>query len=235
MIIIKKEKIITILIFIILLIILVVYKFFEKTFISVSSIPISNHVIILDAGHGYPDGGAVANDNETLESDLNLDVVLKLQKYLEASGCTVLLTRSDENGIYDTDSDSIRNKKISDMQNRVKIANNSNAEIFISIHMNKLPQNQYSGWQTFYKNNDEVSKNIALSVQNSLNYFMGKENNRQIKSISDIYLTKNVDIPLILIECGFLSNDEEKELLKSDVYQERIAWCIYAGLIDYFN
>lgn len=126
-------------------------------FQATSSTPISNHTIILDAGHGNPDGGATGNDG-SIESDLNLDIVLKLQNLLESSNCTVILTRSDENGIYEADSNTIREKKISDMKNRVEIANNSNAEMFVSIHMNKLEQTQYSGWQTFYKNQDEDSK-----------------------------------------------------------------------------
>ena len=121
------------------------------------------------------------------------------------------------------------------MKNRVKIASESKAEIFISIHMNKLPQKQYSGWQTFYKNNDETSKIIATSIQNSLNTFIEKENNRKVKSISGIYLTKNVEIPLVLVECGFLSNSSENELLQTDSYQERLAWCIYIGLMNYFD
>lgn len=163
----------------------------------------------------------------SLESDINLDIVLKLQNLLEAANCTVLLTRSDENGIYDADSVTIRNKKISDMKNRVEIANNSNAELFVSIHMNKLSQIQYSGWQSFYKNNDEESKKVAESIQTSLNYFIKKENTREIKSISNIYLTKHVEIPLVLIECGFLSNTEENKLLQTDSYQDEIAWSIY--------
>lgn len=163
----------------------------------------------------------------SLESDINLDIVLKLQNLLEAANCTVLLTRSDENGIYDANSVTIRNKKISDMKNRVEIANNSNAELFVSIHMNKLSQIQYSGWQSFYKNNDEESKKVAESIQTSLNYFIKKENTREIKSISNIYLTKHVEIPLVLIECGFLSNTEENKLLQTDSYQDEIAWSIY--------
>jgi N-acetylmuramoyl-L-alanine amidase len=101
--------------------------------------------------------------------------------------------------------------------------------------MNKLPQKKYYGWQTFYKNSDETSKQIANKIQSNLNEYMGKENNRQIKSISNIYLTKNVEIPLVLIECGFLSNDEELKLLKDTTYQEKLAFSIYAGLMDYFN
>lgn len=199
-----------------------------------SSTPVSNHTIILDAGHGSPDGGAVGDDG-SIESDLNLEVVLKLQKLLEASNCTVILTRSDENGIYESSADTIREQKVSDMKNRVKIAEDSSAEMFISIHMNKLPQKQYSGWQTFYKNEDEVSKEVASNIQTSLNYFIKKENSRTIKSISGIYLTKNVKIPLIIVECGFLSNEEENKLLQTESYKNELAWSIYIGIMDYLK
>lgn len=210
------------------------YPMFENT-LSVSSTPISNHTIILDAGHGKPDGGAIGEDGATIESNLNLDIVLKLKALLECSNCTVLLTRSDENGIYDTNSNTIRSQKISDMKNRVSIANNSNAELFVSIHMNKIEQSKYYGWQTFYKASDKVSKNVAECIQSSLNHFLKRENSRTIKSISGIYLTKHVEIPLILIECGFLSNPEENKLLKTDKYQDELAWSIYIGIMDYFK
>lgn len=206
-----------------------------SSFLPASSVPVSNHVIILDAGHGNPDGGAVSNDGNTIESDLNLDIVLKLQNLLESSNCTVILTRSDENGIYETNTSTIREKKISDMKNRVSIANNSNAELFISIHMNKLEQTQYSGWQTFYKNDDLISKKIAQNIQSSLNHFLKRENKREVKSISDIYLTKHVKIPLVLVECGFLSNSEETKLLQTESYQNELAWSIYIGLMDYLK
>lgn len=204
-------------------------------FLSVSSTPVSNHIIILDAGHGKPDGGAISTDGNTIESELNLEIALKLQNLLESSGCTVILTRSDQNGIYESNATTIRSQKISDMKNRALIANNSNAELFVSIHMNKLKQNQYSGWQTFYKNNDITSKNIANNIQSSLNHFMKKENKREIKSISGIYLTKHVKIPLVLIECGFLSNYEETQLLNDTNYQNELAWSIYIGLMDYLK
>lgn len=206
----------------------------QNTLAPVSSTPISNHTIILDAGHGNPDGGAIGQDG-SIESNLNLDIVLKLQKLLEASNCTVILTRSDENGIYESTAETIRDKKVSDMKSRADIANNSNAEIFISIHMNKLDQSKYSGWQTFYKNKDENSKKIAENIQTSLNYFIKKENSRTIKSISGIYLTKNVEIPLVIVECGFLSNEEENKLLQTDSYQSELAWSIYIGIMDYFK
>lgn len=202
---------------------------------TVSSTPVSNHTIILDAGHGNPDGGATNSSGDIIESELNLQIVLKLQNLLESANCNVILTRSDENGIYETDANSIRNKKISDMKNRVKIANSSEAEVFVSIHMNKLEQSKYSGWQTFYKNKDETSRQIAQNIQTSLNLFIKKENNREIRSISGIYLTKHVKIPLIIVECGFLSNEEEAGLLNSDSYQDELAWSIYIGIMDYFK
>lgn len=213
------------------------YSFFSNNYLKTqetSSIPISNHTIILDAGHGNPDGGAVGKDG-SVESNLNLEIVLKLQNLLESSNCNVILTRSDENGIYEADSNTIREKKISDMKKRVEIANNSNAELFLSIHMNKLEQSQYSGYQTFFKNKDDVSKIIAGNIQASLNNFLKKEKSREIKSISGIYLTKKVKIPLVIVECGFLSNAEENKLLQTDTYQDELAWSIYIGIMDYFK
>lgn len=212
-----------------------IYDFVKKDTIYVSSTPLSNHSIILDAGHGIPDGGAISQDGEIIESTLNLQLVLKLQNLLESSNCNVILTRSDENGIYEIDSKTIKEKKISDMKNRAKIANNSNAEAFISIHMNKLNESKYFGWQTFYKNKDEKSKKLAQNIQSSLNSFMKIDNSRQIKSISNIYLTSHVKIPFVIVECGFLSNPEEAHLLSSEDYQNNLAWSIFIGIMDYFK
>lgn len=206
----------------------------SNTILETSSTPISGHTIILDAGHGLPDGGAIAVDG-SYESELNLDIVLKLQNLLEASGCTVILTRSDENGIYETDKKSIREKKRSDMKNRVEIANNTESEVFVSIHMNTISDSKYSGWQSFYKKEDETSKEISASIQENLNYYIQKQNKRDIKPISGIYLVKNVTIPLVIIECGFLTNHEENRLLHTDEYQNKLAWGIFCGLMDYFN
>lgn len=209
--------------------------FLNPNTIYTSSTPITNRCIILDAGHGIPDGGAINSTGEIIESTLNLQIVLKLQNLLESNNCNVILTRSDENGIYEIDSNSIKEKKISDMKNRVKIANNSEADVFISIHMNKLKDTKYSGWQTFYKNKNYESKILAQNIQSSLNSFMKKDNSRQIKSISNIYLAKHVQIPFVIVECGFLSNPEESQLLTNENYQNSLAWSIYIGIMDYFK
>ena len=197
------------------------------------SLPISDKVVIVDAGHGVPDEGAEAADGTT-EAATNLKIALKLQNLLEQSGCTVLLTRSDENAIYDIDSKTLKQKKISDIRNRVKIGNESSADIFVSIHLNKIKQTQYDGWQTFYKSGNEQGKKLAVSIQNSLNNAIQKENNRISKTIDNVYIIKKVEIPTTIVECGFLSNPEESELLLQDEYQDRLAWGIYNGIIDYF-
>ena len=170
----------------------------------------------------------------TTEAQTNLKIALKLQNLLEQSGCTVILTRSDENAIYDIDSKTLKQKKISDIRNRVKIGNESQADIFVSIHLNKIPQKQYSGWQTFYKEGNEGGAKLAKQIQENLNEAIQKENNRVSKTIDNIYIIKNVEIPTTIVECGFLSNPEEEKQLLDDNYQNKLAWGIYNGIIDYF-
>jgi N-acetylmuramoyl-L-alanine amidase len=197
------------------------------------SLPVSNKVIVVDAGHGKPDEGAQSS-NGTTEAETNLRIALKLQTLLEQSGATVILTRSDENAIYDLDKTTLRQKKISDIHNRVKIGNESSADIFVSIHLNKIPQSQYYGWQCFYKQNDEKSTNLAKSIQANLNDAIQKENKRVAMKLDSVYIMKHVEIPISIVECGFLSNPEEEAKLLTDEYQDKLAWGIYNGIMDYF-
>lgn len=233
MILLNKKKILFILSCITISIVFFNYNSIPDS-IETSSTPVSNHVVILDAGHGLPDGGAESADG-IYESTINLSIVEKLQKLLESSSCTVILTRSDENGIYEMDTDTIRQKKISDMKNRVEIGNHSEAEIFVSIHLNKIAQSQYSGWQTFYQLDNEKSLNLATNIQDNLNYSIQKENKRIPEKMPDIYLAKNLEIPFTIVECGFLSNSNECNMLQTNNYQEVLAWGIYTGIMDYFK
>ncbi len=180
-----------------------------------------------------PDEGAESS-NGTTEAQTNLKIALKLQNLLEQSGSTVILTRSDENAIYDLDSKTLKQKKVSDIRNRVKIGNESSADIFVSIHLNKIPQSQYDGWQTFYNEKSQEGQRLAVSIQNNLNNAIQKENSRIAKSIENIYIIKHVEIPTTIVECGFLSNPDEEKLLLEDEYQNKLAWGIYNGIIDYF-
>ena len=184
-------------------------------------------------GHGIPDEGAESS-NGTTEAETNLKITLKLQNLLEQAGSTVILTRSDENAIYDLDSKTLKQKKISDIHNRVKIGNESQADAFISIHLNKIPQNQYWGWQCFYKDGNEKSMNLAKSLQQNLNEAIQKDNKRVPMKLENVYIMRYVEIPISIVECGFLSNPEEEKLLLDDEYQNKLAWGIYNGIIDYF-
>ena len=203
----------------------------EET-IQTVALPVTNKVIVVDAGHGTPDEGAESN-NGTTEAQINLKIALKLQTLLEQSGATVILTRSDDNAIYDLDSKTLRQKKNSDIHNRVKIGNGSSADIFVSIHLNKIPQSQYWGWQCFY-NQNEKSKVLAESIQENLNDAIQKENKRVAMKLDNIYIMQHVEIPISIVECGFLSNETEEKELQSDDYQNKLAWGIYNGIMDYF-
>lgn len=206
---------------------------FNNKTVQTVSLPVSNKVVVLDAGHGGEDGGATSTNGNN-EANINLKIALKVQNLLEQSGCTVILTRSDENAIYDLDAKTLKEKKVSDIKNRVKIGNSSSANIFVSIHLNKIPESQYYGWQTFYKEGNEESKKLATCLQNNLNESISRENKRVPLKIDNIYIMKNVEVPTSIVECGFLSNKEEEKLLLQDEYQNKLAWGIYTGIINYF-
>ena len=235
MIFIKKDKLVLSTIFIFLSVI--AFCIYEQTnyrsTLQTVTLPVTGKVIVIDAGHGIPDEGA-ESINGISEAKINLSIALKLQKLLEQSGATVILTRSDDNGIYDIDSKTLKEKKISDLKNRVKIGNESSADMFISIHLNKISDQKYYGWQTFYKSSDENSIKLAKSIQNNLNKSIQKKNDRVQMKLDSIYIVKNVEIPITIVECGFLSNPEEEKELLNDEYQDRLAWGIYSGLMDYF-
>ncbi len=230
----KKKKIFIITAFAVLSVFLLgVAK--EKFFLTEEAfLPTEGKTIIVDAGHGSPDGGAVGNSG-VLEKDLNLSVAMTLQKFFESNGTQVLLTRSDDNGIYDV-SGSIKNKKVSDIKNREEFIKNSDAQVFISIHMNKFSDSKYSGPQVFYSGNNKNSELLAKCIQKSMIAALNPQNKREVKKAdSSIYLLDKAQIPAVLVECGFLSNAEEERLLKDESYQRQLAWSVYCGIIEYFN
>lgn len=201
-----------------------------------SYMPTTNKVIVLDAGHGGIDPGALNEDKTVEEKDVNLQITLKLRELLEASGCLVLLTREDDVSLYEEDGNkTIRQKYNENLKNRKKIIEESGADAFISIHLNAFTQKQYYGAQTFYPQGQEDSKLLSKFIQDELRRVTDKSNDREIKPRDDIYLLKDNKIPSVLIECGFLSNEKEAKLLKDEKYQEKIAWSIYAGIQKYFG
>lgn len=201
-----------------------------------SYMPTTNKVIMLDAGHGGIDPGALNEDKAILEKGINLQITLKLRELLEASGCLVLLTREEDVSLYEEGADKTTRQKYNEnLKNRKKLIKESGVDAFISIHLNKFEQSKYYGAQTFYPEGQEDSKLLSKFIQDELKRVVDKSNQREVKPSKDIYLLKDNEIPSVLIECGFLSNEKESDLLNDEKYQEKIAWGIYAGIQKYFG
>lgn len=198
--------------------------------------PVSNKIIVLDAGHGGIDPGAMNKEKTILEKDINLEITKKLRDLIELSGGKVIMTRDKDISLYkEGENKTTRQKYNENLKNRRKIIEESNANLFVSIHLNAFEQSKYYGAQTFYPKDNEESKELAQFVQDELKRVVDQNNNRKIKPRDDIYLLKNEKMPSILIECGFLSNEKESKLLADSKYQERIAWAIYVGIQKYLN
>lgn len=189
-------------------------------------------VIVIDAGHGGEDGGAVATDG-TAESGINLAVAQSLDALFRFLGEETLLTRTDERALYSDDAQTLRQKKVSDLQNRVALVNAQENAVLVSIHQNSLPADtRVHGAQAFY-GQQTGSDALARSVQAQLNAAINGENAKTEKAMDEsIYLIKNVTCPSILIECGFLSNPEETALLQTPAHQLTLAAAIAVGLLQ---
>ena len=191
-------------------------------------------VIIIDPGHGGFDGGAVAPDG-TVEKDINLNISLYLQEYLELSGFSTVMTRSDDISLEDEGLSTIRQKKTSDIHNRMSLMESTDNALFISIHQNKYHVEKYSGLQVFYSPQlSEESSLLARHIQENVTEALQPQNEREIKKCgTSVYLIYNAVKPAVLVECGFLSNKQETELLKTNDYQRKIAFSIATGIQDY--
>ncbi len=197
---------------------------------------VANKTIILDAGHGGEDGGAIGVDG-IIEKDINLSITLKVRDYLEVSGYNVIMTRETDTAIYDDTAEGLRNKKRSDLHNRAKMINDNSGEgnIFVSIHQNKFPDSKYFGTQIFYSKNDSKSQALASGIKDSVVGLIQPDNTREIKPADKrIFLLNKAEIPAVVVECGFLSNKEEASKLINDDYQSQMAFCIYCGIVNYY-
>ena len=200
-----------------------------ETSVSVSA---GKTVWVIDAGHGGEDGGAVAADGSK-ESDMNLAIARRLDALLVLLGEETRMTRTEDISIHDGSASTLREKKRSDLENRVELVNSTQGAILVSIHQNSLPSSKRTqGAQVFFRK-EEGSAALANAVQHALNETVNLENEKVEKAIDpSIYLMKNVTAPAILIECGFLSNESETALLKSGEYQQKLAVVIASGLLQ---
>ena len=187
--------------------------------------------VVIDAGHGGADPGKVGI-NGALEKDINLEIAKKLKIFLEQEDIEVILTRDSDMGLYD---ENASNKKVQDMKRRVEIIETNEPVMTVSIHQNSYHEEYVHGAQTFYYANSEQSKLLAEKIQQLLLDEIDGENTRVAKSNDSYYLLKKTSSPIVIVECGFLSNSEEAQKLSSDHYQEKLAWAIHLGILQYIN
>ena len=193
--------------------------------------PREHPVVVLDAGHGGKDPGKVGVDGQ-LEKDINLDIVKRLKYYLEASDVETVLTRDSDKGLYSAGDSK---KKMADMKKRCEIIEETQPDLVVSIHQNSYPDSDVSGGQVFYYKASEEGRRLAEILQSRFDYVLGEENHRQAKADGNYYLLLHVKEPIVIVECGFLSNAKEARRLEEDKYQDRLAWSLHIGIMEYLN
>ena len=193
------------------------------------------HTVIVDAGHGGFDGGTVASDG-TLEKDINLSIAQRLCTLLKCAGLQTVMTRTGDDSIHDPSCVSVRQQKISDIRNRLRIMDETPDSLFVSIHQNHFTSAKYFGAQVFYSGNDARSELLAQSIQTSIVSLLQPENTRQIKqSGTEIYLLYHAVRPAVMVECGFLSNYEETRRLKTAQYKTHKEIEVKQGILDFLK
>ena len=189
--------------------------------------------VIIDAGHGGFDGGAVATDG-TSEKDINLSIALTIGDMLSSCGYDVVYTRVIDTGTEDNTNDSISKRKVSDLNNRLKLMEENPDAIFVSVHLNKFTATSVNGAQVFYSPNNVKSRDLGAIIQKSIVTLLQKENKRVAKqSPSSTFLLKKTTLPAVIVECGFLSNTKELQLLKDDEYQKQMAFAVFCGIEEF--
>lgn len=191
--------------------------------------------VIIDAGHGGEDGGAVSADG-LFEKDVNLSIALKLDKFLRECGVQTVLTRSEDILLYDKTSDYHGHKKEQDLAARRAVAEGYENAVFVSIHMNSFTQSKYSGLQVYYSQGNTESARLANIIQALTRDTLQPSNTRKTKAAdSGIYLLYHLKCPAVLVECGFLSNPEEASLLASEEYRDKLALLLCNSITQYLN
>ena len=205
----------------------------ETVFVSTDA---QNVCIVVDAGHGGEDGGCVSS-NGILEKDINLEVSKKVAEIINTMGYNAVLTRSQDKMLYDMYGDNYKGrKKTYDLKNRLKFARENDADMFVSIHMNKFPQSQYKGLQVYYSKNHANSEKLAQSIQDYCKQYLQSDNERSVKKAdSKIFLLDRAEIPAVLVECGFLSNAEDTENLCDDEYRKKLGLVIAAAVFSHIE
>lgn len=228
----KKLKIVAFIAGLLIFFIILQYDFINNSSWKSWNLPLSGRVILLDPGHGGPDGGA--GDKDVLEKDIALNVSLKLRDYLQEQGALVIMTREKDKDLADEDTRGYSRRKVEDLKKRLDMINNSGADFYISVHLNAIPSPRWSGAQTFYAPQLLENQRAARFIQDEFRTNL-ENTTRKAKAMNSVYILKHSNKPGVLVEIGFLSNPEEKERLKSDAYQEKVAASIYKGMLRYYS
>lgn len=186
--------------------------------------------VVIDAGHGGADPGKVGV-NDQLEKDVNLQIAQRLKEFLQAEGIKVVMTREGDSGLYD---EGASNKKVQDMKRRLEIITEADPDLIVSIHQNSYHEEYVKGAQVFYYATSRSSRQLARVIQEQLRS-LDPENKREAKGNDSYFLLKKTSKPIVIVECGFLSNREEAGELSSPLYQEKMAWNIHMGIMKYLN
>ncbi len=206
---------------------------------SAATIPTLNtkgKTVVIDAGHGGEDPGAVSSFNGVSEKDVTLVLANKTKELLEKDGYKVIMTRTEDVLVYEGDNLSMTAKRRQDLLRRKKIMDESGADIVVSIHLNSYTDSQYSGAQTFFTKNSLSGKKLAAAIQESLKINVDPENDREaIQKKDDIIITKNCKCTTVIVECGFLSNETECLKLAEEAYQTKLSEAIKTGIDQYFT
>lgn len=208
------------------------YNFTENKSWKTWNLPLSGKIILIDPGHGGPDGGA--GDQKVLEKNIALAVSLKLRDYLQEQGALVIMTRENDKDLADPTTRGYSRRKVEDLKQRLKMINHTDIDLFVSIHLNAIPSARWSGAQTFYATQYKENRLAAKFIQDELRKNL-KNTTRKAKALNSVYILKNATRPGALVEIGFLSNPAERANLQKDSYQEKVVSSIYRGIIRYFT
>ncbi|WP_243292422.1 N-acetylmuramoyl-L-alanine amidase CwlD [Bacillus sp. FJAT-47783] len=217
---------------VVILVVLIQFPFTNSYSWKSWNLPLSGKVIYIDPGHGGPDGGAVGKS--LLEKDIALNISLQLRDYLQEQGALVLMTREEDEDLASDDTRGYSRRKAEDIKKRVHLINESEADLFLSIHLNAIPSSRWRGAQTFFDGKYEENEAVAKFIQDELRTNL-ENTDRLAKRINGIYLLKHVQKPGALVEVGFLSNPAEEELLATKEYQNQVAVSIYKGVLRYLS
>ena len=226
-----QNKLLTMLMGCLLLISMVIVGKEAAEYVTGRNVQARQSCVVIDAGHGGEDPGKIGI-NGTAEKDVNLRIALLVKEYLEKNDVKVVMTREDGEGLNDAGAS---NKKVQDMKRRIELIEKTAPVVAVSIHQNSYPEEYVHGAQVFYYSGSKEGQKLAERIQTQLVKKADPDNKRQIKANDSYYLLKKTGTPIVIVECGFLSNREEAERLCNSDYQEKIAWAVHMGIVQYLN